>query len=190
MSDAPVSPSGPAGADRRRPSSTRPSRCRSGAGAAASSAIGVGIAIAALWVYALWGPTKKDPPGLLADKSLAVQAEAICTDAANQLAALPPAYESRGNTARAEVIAEANADLDAMLVRLRQIAPAADAGNDGRMLQEWLGDWQTYVSDRQNYVNALADDPKARLAREREGQVGRSPSPSTSSPSTTTWRTA
>ena len=92
-----------------------------------------------------------------------MQAQAICTDAANQLAALPPAFESRGNTARAEVIAEANADLDTMLVRLRQIAPAADTGNDGRMMQEWLGDWQTYLTDRQNYVNALADDPKARL---------------------------
>ena len=162
MSDAPVSPSGPAGADpddlveEAEPMSF-------GRKSGRVLAIGVGIAIAALWVYALWGPTKKDPPGLLADKSLAVQAQAICTDAANHLAALPPAFESRGNTARAEVIAEATADLDTMLVRLRQIAPAADTGNDGRMLQEWLGDWQTYLTDRQNYVNALADDPKARL---------------------------
>jgi hypothetical protein len=162
MSDAPVSPSVPPGqepegiADDVEPLSF---------GRRSGRILGlvIAIAIAALWVYALWGPTKKDAPGLLADPSYATQFEAICTDAAAQIAALPPAYESRDAGARAEVIAQANEYLDTMVFRLRQVAPAADTGDDGRMIQEWLGDWQTYLGDRQRYVVALEDDPNARF---------------------------
>ena len=70
-------------------------------------ALVVAVSIAALWAYALWGPTKKDPPGLLADTSYATQFESVCTDAAAQIGALPPAYATRESGARAEVIAEA-----------------------------------------------------------------------------------
>lgn len=162
MSDAPISSSGPArpeqesAADDAEPMSM-------GRRAGRFLAIVVAVSIAALWAYTLWGPTKKDPPGLLADKTYATQFQSICTDAAGQIGALPPAYATREAGARAEVVAEANGYLDTMLVRLRQIAPAADSGNDGRMIQEWLGDWETYLGDRQKYVVALEDDPKARL---------------------------
>jgi len=162
MPELPVSPSGPSRpepegvVDDAEPMSL-------GRRAARYLALVVAVAIAAMWAYALWGPTKKDPPGLLADTAIATQFQSICTDAANQIGGLPPAYATREAGARAEVIAEANGYLDTMLVRLRQVAPAADAGNDGRMVQEWLGDWQTYLGDRQKYVVALEDDPKARF---------------------------
>jgi hypothetical protein len=162
MSDAPVSPSGPAGpepegiVDDAEPMSF-------GRRSGRFLALGVAVAIAALWAYALWGPTEKNPPGLLADTTVATQFESICTDAAGQIGALPPAFATRDAGARAEVVAEANGYLDTMLLRLRQAAPSADSGNDGRMIQEWLGDWQTYLGNRQDYVTALKDDPKARL---------------------------
>jgi hypothetical protein len=170
MSDAPVSPTGPAEAEPVGPEvDAEPMSV--GRRTGRILAIVVGIAIAALWAYALWGPTKKDPPGLLADKSWAVQAQAVCTDAADELAGLPPAYDSPDAGARAEVIAEANGHLDTMLVRLRQIAPSTESGNDGRMIQEWLGDWQTFLGDRQNYVQALAADRHARfLVSEKDNQ--------------------
>ena len=162
MSDAPVSPSGPAG---QEPEGITDDAEPLSFGRRSGRILGlvIAVAIAALWVYALWGPTKKDAPGLLADRSYATQFEAICTDAAGQIAALPPAYESRDAGARAEVIAQANGYLDTMIFRLRQVAPAADTGDDGRMIQEWLGDWQTYLGDRQRYVVALEDDPHARF---------------------------
>jgi hypothetical protein len=162
MSDAPVSPSGPAGpepegiVDDAEPMSF-------GRRSGRFLALGVAVAIAALWAYALWGPTEKNPPGLLADTTVATQFESICTDAAGQIGALPPAFATRDAGARAEVVTEANGYLDTMLLRLRQAAPSADSGNDGRMIQEWLGDWQTYLGNRQDYVTALKDDPKARL---------------------------
>jgi len=162
MSDVPVSPSGPAGpepegiVDDAEPMSF-------GRRSGRILAVVVGIAIAGLWAYALWGPTEKDPPGLLSDPTYATQFQSICTDAAAQIGSLPPAYATRDAGARADVIAEANAYLDTMLVRLQAIAPPADAGDDARMIDEWLGDWQTYVGNRQAYVVALEDDPNARL---------------------------
>lgn len=162
MSDAPVSSSGPSGPE---PESTASDAepMSFGRRSGRTLAVMVAVAIAALWAYTLWGPTKKDPPGLLSDKAYPTQFESICTDAAGQIGALPPAYATREAGARAEVIADANGYLDTMVVRLRQVAPTAEVGNDGRMIQEWLGDWETYLGDRQKYVLALEDDPKARF---------------------------
>ena len=126
-------------------------------------AVLVAVAIGALWIYALWGPTKREPPGLLSDPTFAIQAQQVCTETATVISALPPAYESPDAGARAEVVALTNAELVTMLGRLVAIAPPASAGNDGRMIQEWLGDWSTYLNDRQRYVEALASDPGARF---------------------------
>lgn len=126
-------------------------------------AVGVMLCIAALWAYTLWGPTKKTAPGVLADASWAVQAQAICTDAAAEIDALPPAYTAADAPARADVIMAANESLRTMLRRLDVTAPPAQASNDGRMIKEWLADWQTYLGDRDRYVDALEADSSARF---------------------------
>ena len=46
-----------------------------------------------------------------------------------------------------------------MLTQLTAIAPSADSGNDGRMIQAWLADWRTYLGDRERYVVALRTIP-------------------------------
>lgn len=162
MSDAPVSPVGPGGAD---PTSADDDAEPMSMGRRAGRilAVLVALSIAGLWAYALWGPTEKTFPGTLADPTFAEQAQEICTATAAQLAELEPAYASRDASARADVIARANDDLAAMIVRLEAIAPSAESGNDGRMIQEWLADWRTYLGDRQRYVAALASDPEARF---------------------------
>jgi hypothetical protein len=126
-------------------------------------AVAVTILIAGLWSYALWGPTKKVAPGVMSDPSFSQAAQVICTDAAGIISALPPAYSSPDAGARAEVIQESNAALTVMLARLAAIAPSADQGKDAAMVQEWLGDWQTFMSDRERFVVALETDPDARF---------------------------
>ncbi len=161
MSDAPASPSGPHGAeldealDDAEPLSL-------GRRAARVAAVVAAISIAGLWAYALWGPTEKTFPGTLTDPTFTTQAEAICTDTAARLAQLQPAYQSQDARTRAAVIAQANAELAVMLDRLGAAAPDPDS-KDGRMIHEWLGDWRTYLGDRQRYVEALATDPSARF---------------------------
>jgi hypothetical protein len=162
MSDAPVSSSGPTGAD---PQGIDEDAEPMSFGRRASRilALVVALAVAVLWIYALWGPTEKTFPGTLSDPTFAEQAQPVCTAAAARLADLAPAYQSREASARADVIAEANGELGIMLDQLDQIAPAADSGEDGRMIQEWLGDWRTYLADRERYVVALEADPNARF---------------------------
>lgn len=126
-------------------------------------AAAVMLCIAVLWAYTLWGPTKKTPPGLLADPSWAVQAQATCTRAAAILDELPAAYTAPDAPARARTLAQANEALRSMLVDLSASAPAADSSNDGRMIGEWLTDWRTYLGDRDRYVTALEADPDARF---------------------------
>jgi len=170
MSDAPVSPVGPGGADPEgvlddaEPMSL-------GRRAARVLAVVVALCIAALWIYALWGPTEKSFPGTLEDTTFVERAQEICTVAAGEISALDPAYASRDAEARADVIDSANQSLAWMLAELEAVAPPADSGNDGRMIQEWLGDWRTYLADRERYVTALENDPTARFyVSEKDGR--------------------
>ena len=163
MSDAPVSPSGPAGpepdglVDDAEPMSFGR---RSGRILALVVAVGHRRPVGLRPV----GAHREGPPGpALRTRTTPCSSSRSAPTTANQIGALPPAYATRDAGARAEVITQANGYLDTMLVRLRAVAPAADQGDDGRMTQEWLGDWQTYLGDRQNYVAALADDPEARF---------------------------
>jgi hypothetical protein len=126
-------------------------------------AVVVMLCIAVLWAYTLWGPTKKTPPGQLADPTWAVAAQATCTRAAAIIDALPPAFTATDAGARAEVIAQANDALRSMLAALDASAPPAGASNDGRMIGEWLADWRTYLGDRERYVDALDANPDARF---------------------------
>ena len=170
MSDAPVStppPGDPAADDL----GDDPQPMSLGRRAARILGLLAAVGIAALWAYALWGPTEKTFPGTLSDPTFAEQAQPVCSSTAAALAQLEPAYATRDAGARAEVVEQANRDLAAMLDELEAIAPAAASGEDGRMIQEWLGDWRTYLADRERYVVALADDPGARFyVTEKEGR--------------------
>jgi hypothetical protein len=126
-------------------------------------AVAVMLCIAVLWAYTLWGPTKKTAPGVLANPSWAAQAQITCTKAATIIDELPPAYSAPDAPARAEVIASANRALRAMLDELTASAPPAELSNDGRMINEWLADWRTYMGDRERYVDALDADTNARF---------------------------
>jgi hypothetical protein len=62
---------------------------------------------------------------------------------------------------RAKVVTLTNVDLRAMIDQLKASAPTAD--RDGRMSQEWLADWSTYVGNREDYAARLHDDETARF---------------------------
>jgi hypothetical protein len=125
-------------------------------------AVVVAVGIAGLWAYALWGPVQRTPQGRLDTATFPGVAEPICAEALAAIDALPPAYESRDAAVRADVVDDANDALAVMLDRLEAVAPPT-TDDDGRMIDEWLGDWRTFLGDRERYVEALAADPAARL---------------------------
>lgn len=117
------------------------------------------LACVVLWTYALWGP-RHDPPGTLDEPGFAVSAERVCRDALSAIEALPLPFESTSPQERAEVVRAANAELEAMLDSLDTAVPRS--GEDRRRVREWLGDWRTFLGDRQAYADALAagEDPR------------------------------
>ncbi len=116
-----------------------------------------------MWVYVLYlafGPGQQAPPDRVADPTFATRAQEICDAAHDDVGQLPPAIDAREAGERATIVAVANQRFTTMLDDLEAIAPA---GDDGRIVREWLDDWRTYLGDRADYVDALRSDPDARL---------------------------
>ena len=115
----------------------------------------------AMWAGIFLGLFDRTAPGTMSDHSFSQAAQPICQATKDQLAALPKAFETTDHVARADVVDHTNIDLRAMIAQLRAIAPTAD--RDGRMAQEWLDDWSTYIGNREDYATRLRADASARF---------------------------
>jgi hypothetical protein len=128
-------------------------------------------AMVAMWVYVLYlafVPGRQPPPDRLADPAFARAAQEVCSDALDEVAALPGALEAESASQRAEIVEEANARFVSMVDELEPLTPG---GEDGEIVAEWLADWRTYLRDRASYAEALRSDPRANLfvtAKDRE----------------------
>jgi hypothetical protein len=69
------------------------------------------------------------------------------------------------------MIDRADEELAAMLVQLRAAAPTTE--RDGRMVNEWLDDWDVYLGDRADYAARLREDEGARfyVSEKNEDQI-------------------
>ncbi len=119
------------------------------------------LAMVAMWAGIFLGFFDKTAPGTLDDDTFSKAATPVCAATKAQLDALPKAFESPDNVARAEVVAQSNVLLRAMVAQLATFAPTQD--RDGRMTQEWLGDWSTYIGNREDYASRLSTDATARF---------------------------
>ena len=121
-----------------------------------------------IWAYALTRPAKP-PPDKLDDPAFAVSAQDVCATTVTALDALPQAFQTSTADERASVVSQSNGELAAMLASLRGLVPTAE--RDQRMLTEWLGDWETYLGNRQDYVSRLREDGDARIfVAEKDGR--------------------
>ncbi len=121
------------------------------------------IGMLSMWGYVLYlafGPGRQPPPDRVSDPTFAVAAQTRCRTALVEVARLPSASESPTAVARATVVEQANGHFSAMLDDLARTAPS---GDDGRIVEEWIADWRTYLEDRVAYAVALRKDPKADL---------------------------
>jgi hypothetical protein len=147
------------GVDRQpRPRSTRKVLAR-----AAIVVIVLGSAL--LWIYALSGVAREDPPNTLEDQAFAAAAEPLCAAALTDLRALPRAEQTPSPTERADVLDRSNAILRAMVTSLRDEAPEPGTVSDRdlSMIDEWLADWDVYVADRADFAQRLRSDEMARF---------------------------
>jgi hypothetical protein len=120
------------------------------------------------WIYVLF----IYDPGLLidelADRTFPDAAEQICAVAKDDLAVLPPASQATSAAERGEVVAASNVVLRQMIEDLRPLAPTEPA-SAAKGVNDWLDDWSTYISDREQYAAALAVDDQARFLESTKG---------------------
>lgn len=117
------------------------------------------LASFAPWVYRYSGFADRPFDGTFDDAAFTEIGEGICTDA--DLDSLPDALEAVDNVDRSEQVLEANRRLTAMVDELEAGITGSDRDIDN--LQEWIGDWRTYIGDRADYAERLATDPEAVL---------------------------
>jgi hypothetical protein len=120
------------------------------------------------WVYVLFFYD----PGLmideLADKTFPTQAEEVCAATVEQLSTLPMAQLATSADDRAETVAQSNVLLRDMVEQLRPLVPTSPP-QVASGVDEWLDDWETYVGNREQYVENLTSDPEARFLESTKG---------------------
>jgi len=113
-----------------------------------------------MWAY-LFLIADPGIPDQLDDDTFPTEAQAICAAAVDQIDELPAAADAATPEERGETVAEADEILTTMVADLRAIAPTA--GQDARLTRLWLEDWDTYLTDRVEFADALAAGEDAEL---------------------------
>jgi hypothetical protein len=111
------------------------------------------------WFYA-FVLAPKGSPDILDDPSFASAAETRCAQARSFIATLPMANTAKTAVERAGVIDQANTELRAMVGDLSAL-PTGSSEHDIELIGLWLTDWRQYVTDREDFANALREDESA-----------------------------
>ena len=117
--------------------------------------------MAAFWIVIWSGVLAKENPDRLDDRAYVERLEARCQQLRDDLDALPRPTDTPEADERAEVLEQAN-DLVAAFVEDIE-ADAPTVGDDGVSMAGWIADWQTYVANREDFVERLREDPEARF---------------------------
>jgi len=123
-----------------------------------------------MWAY-LFLIADPGVPDQLDDDTFPTEAQAICSDAVDRIDGLPAAADAATPEERAVAVAEANEILTVMVADLRAIAPTD--GQDARLTRLWLEDWDTYLTDREEFAEALAagEDAELLITARGTGQI-------------------
>jgi len=121
--------------------------------------VGVFVAFAIMWAYVFANQGKVHPAAWLTDRRFPEAAEPICAAAEADLAALPPAHDSKTAADRADVVQQATDRLVRMQDDLRGVIPSG--GEREEYIRMWVDDWSTYIDDRYAYADALRKDESA-----------------------------
>ncbi len=138
--------------------------------------IAVGVVVVA-WIYVLFFYRPALLIDEIADPTFAEHAEKVCAASRVTLDELPFANLARTADERADNLAESNIVLREMIADIREFAPEAPKRRleentrrtDPEAIHEWLDDWSTYISDREQYVDNLREDPRARFLESPKG---------------------
>lgn len=122
-----------------------------------------------IWMYQLSNQGEEDMPDRLDDLAWTADADAVCAATNESVAQLPSAQSTATAAERADVIEEATARYEAMLVELEALAPTG-SDRDAVITDAWFADYRIFLADRLDFAEALRSDPEARfLVTEKYG---------------------
>jgi hypothetical protein len=137
------------------------------------------VGLGAMWVYVLFIGDPQSP-NVLDDETWPPGAEEICSDVADDLAALPPARSfadveplEEALRQRADVADQATDLLEGQVTAIRA-APAPTGEHDDVLLAAWFADWDTYLQDRRDHIadwRAGRDGPFAETEADTGGPI-------------------
>src|SRR3954452_9439513 len=138
-------------------------------------------ALAAMWVYALvFAPDT--PRNWLPDRAWTARAEATCTKAQDDIAALPRAEtfkdvqpHSEALRRRADVGDQANAIVGTMIATLRADRPA-DAVTQ-KAVDQWLADYDAYLRAREAHVQEWRSGVDGQFGEPKNPETPNNPQP-------------
>lgn len=125
------------------------------------AAVVAGLAIVVFWAWVFSGAPKKDNPDLLSDRTYAAQLEERCQQLRDELDDLPSAIGLDDVGQRVAVLDDANVVVGRFIDDVAAAPPSDQA--DANAIEGWLGDWRTYLANREDYAERLLDDEGARL---------------------------
>ena len=117
------------------------------------------------WAFSPWARTEN--PARLDDRNFAQWADQRCAQAQARIAELPTARQAGSREERADQVDRGTDEVEMLVDDLRTRAQASlsdstdgDGPPDAALVDDWLADWDVYVSDRRNHSAKLrtADD--------------------------------
>ncbi len=110
------------------------------------------VLFALFWIGATVWFFGDENPDRLQDREWVARAEARCAQTRDELDRLPQARDAVDMDDRADQIEASTAVLAAMTADLAASAPE---GDDGELVELWLGSWEVYLGDRIAHADAL-----------------------------------
>lgn len=115
----------------------------------------------AIWGFAYSGLAERDKPDLLDQPTFALAAGPICDAAMTEYDTLPRPIDAIDHIDRAHQIQASNVVLAQMVNELE--AATAGSARDIDIIGEWITDWRTFITDRDEYASRSRLDPDARF---------------------------
>lgn len=132
---------------------------------------GRGAAIVAIvtmiifWVWIFSGAPAKYNPDRLDDPAYVAKLEDQCQALRDGIGELPNAADLSTQAERAEILDEANLLVAKFIDEVEAGAPTT--GDASVSIDGWIGDWKTYLANREDYADRLRTEPNARFLLDR-----------------------